>query len=109
MKLDKFNEEIRFLGKYGIETMDDLIKCKKDKANEMELLRQERKQNPNRNEEIKKELTQLRKDLRICDRIADRSTAIQEKRKQIREKEMTEHESLGRCGRTGRADDLGRN
>lgn len=109
VKLDKFNEEIRFLGKNGIETMDDLIKCKEEKANEMELMKQERKQNPNCSEEIKKKLTQLRKDIRICGRIAERSISIQEKRKEIKEKELSENESLGRCGRTSRADDLGRN
>lgn len=109
VKLDKINEEIRFLGKNGIETMDDLIKCKEEKINKIEILKQERKQDSSCSEEIKKELTQLRSDIRICDRIAERSISIQEKRKQIKEKELTEHESLGRCGRTGRADDLGRN
>lgn len=109
VKLDKLNEDIRFLGKYGIETMVDLDRSKESKMEEIEFLKQERKlADPNRNEEIKKELAQLRKDIRICDRIAERSIAIQEKRKEIKEKELIEHESLGRCGRTGRADDFGR-
>ena len=89
--------------------MDDLIKSKEETINKIEILKQEQKQDSSCSEEIKKELTQLRSNIRICDRIAERSISIQEKRKQIKEKEMTEHESLGRCGRTGRADDLGRN
>ncbi|MGN0962392.1 MAG: relaxase/mobilization nuclease domain-containing protein [Clostridia bacterium] len=115
VKMEKLNEEICFLGKHRIETMEDLNRWKENTTSEMDKLVRERKElrkagSVDRIAEINKELTQLRKAIRICDRITERSITMRENMQRVKEeKELNEYESLGRCGRTGGKDDIGRN
>lgn len=86
IKLDKLDEQTRFLGKHKISTMDELMEYRNNTADRREVV--------------------------LCDEIAQRSSKVKEnldrlmKQKEIERKELTQDELRRRRGRTSRAHEL---
>lgn len=93
-KLEEFSEQVRYMGKYGIETFDDLyadrdkLQCEMDRliAYRTKLQNKIREASPAEKETLRKEkfgvterITQLRKHLKLNKGIEARSIKIQEK------------------------------
>lgn len=117
LKLDAITAETRLLIGHRIDTAEQLF-CYRDEVNgKIEALTSDRKQlykaqrtaavksNPEKAAEVKaqiaalsKELTSLRKEVVLCNSIAERSGVIQEKIKAVREDEQPERKA--KCDRT---------
>ena len=122
-KLDKLDEQTRFLGRNGINTIDDLSKYREHASNDLDELTMRRTELRNelkratRNgsektiQSIKDKITdattemrRIRKELSMCDSIEQRSVQIEREMEEIdnQEKEKTTDEQLFRgTGRTG--------
>ena len=134
-RLEKLDEMTRFLGKNGIETIDDLSHFRSEARHQLKTL--DARRNAYRNElkrvtraadgegvvrvknsiaETSAEMRLLRKSIKLCDTIEARSERMAEAYEAISEtqsgehrKEETPHEQLfGRRGGTGRTDEYGR-
>lgn len=116
-KLEKLNEETKFIARTGIDTMPQLDEYKASIERQLHSLTGERddmrKQSRKGNEsahdrvlEISEELKNLRKELSLCHRIEERSLRIETVLKD-REQEMEEkqNEHIRRSGRSGREND----
>lgn len=117
MKLDAITAETRLLIGHRIDTAEQLF-CYRDEVNgKIEALTADRKQlyktqrtaavkaDPEKSAEVKaqiaaltKELAALRKEVVLCNSIAERSGVIQEKIKAVREDEQPERKE--KCDRT---------
>ena len=117
LKLDAITAETRLLIGHRIDTAEQLF-CYRDEVNgKIEALTSDRKQlykaqrtaavksNPEKAAEVKaqiaalsKKLTSLRKEVVLCNSIAERSGVIQEKIKAVREDEQPERKA--KCDRT---------
>ena len=127
LKLDKRIEETRFLGKYKIETADELTGRKEYAETQIQVLTDQRKELYNALKRIKRkgdveeisatkdkisvlsaELKQLRREVKLCDSIAERSGLVKEGLESIIEqdiserKEKTQHEHSRRRSGTDR-------
>ena len=127
IQLDKRIEETRFLGKYKIETAADLADRKQYADNQIQVLTDQRKELYNALKRIKRkgdaeeitatkdkisvlsaELKQLRREVKLCDSIAERSGLVKEGLESIIEqdiserKEKTQHEHSRRRSGTDR-------
>lgn len=127
IKLEAISQETRLLARHRIDTAEQLVSYKSELTGRIELLTDERKglyrarrtvavkSDEARYAEvsaqiaaISKELSQLRREVKLCDDIATRSGVIKEKIKAVREdahserKENTRDEQFRRRGRTGR-------
>ena len=136
IRLDRLDAQTRFLGEHGIETIEDLktfrwrseenLQALKRERSSLrnELKRAERAEDPEKATAIKRKIAQLsgemrkvRKDLKLCDGIEERSKQMEDELKALEqeaerddEKEVKSDErSFGRCGGTGHADVPGRN
>ena len=93
-KLEVFSEQVRYMGKYGIETFDDLYADREKLQNEMDQLiayrtklqNKIRRASPAEKETLREEkskvteqITALRKQLKLNKEIEERSAKIQEK------------------------------
>ena len=97
VKLDRLDEQVRFLGKNNIETVEELKEYRKDAAGKIHLLewerqvqrnllrRERRQENIPGQEELKEkiagingEIKQLKKELQICDSVEKRSAQIRQ-------------------------------
>lgn len=118
IKLDKINEETRFLGRTKIDTIEDLNAFRASARSETDRLISERtalgklagKGDENAKtkvSEINEELKKLRRDIAICDRIEERSARIQHVAEDTG-KEKQNDEYIRRSGRSGRENDIGR-
>ena len=131
-KLDKLDTETKFLGKNRIRTIGELTAHKESAAAELEALtvqRQElrntlrrlnRQGNPpavdtlkTQTRELSSKIRLLRKEVRICESIAQRSGQVKANLDLLKQEQETErkeeeksHELFGRRGRAGRADDI---
>jgi hypothetical protein len=109
VKLDKRIAETRFLGKYQIETAADLTDRKQYAENQIEVLTDQRKELYNALKRIKRkgdaeeisatkdkisalsdELKQLRREVKLCDSIAERSGLVKEGLEAIIEQDTSE-------------------
>lgn len=131
IKLDRLDAQTRFLGKSKIETLDQLIAHKDRNISEMEALSTQRKCLRNQLKQlirqgdvpatdavkaqiadISSNLRVLRKEVVLCDEIAQRSSKVKEnlerlmKQKETERKELTQDELLRRRGRTSHAHEL---
>ena len=131
IKLDRLDAQTRFLGKSKIETLDQLIAHKDRNLSEMEALSTQRKCLRNQLKQlirqgdvpatdavkaqiadISSNLRVLRKEVVLCDEIAQRSNKVKEnlerlmKQKETERKELTQDELLRRRGRTSHAHEL---
>ena len=127
LKLDKRIEETRFLGKYKIETADELTGRKEYAETQIQVLTDQRKELYNALKRIKRkgdaeeisatkdkisvlsaELKQLRREVKLCESIAERSGLVKEGLESIIEqdiserKEKTQHEHSRRRSGTDR-------
>ena len=127
IQLDKRIAETRFLGKYKIETADDLAGRKQYADNQIEVLTDQRKDLRNALKRITRkgdaaeitatkekisaltdELIKLRKEVKLCESIAERSGLVKEGLESIIEqdiserKEKTQHEHSRRRSGTDR-------
>ncbi len=127
IQLDKRIEETRFLGKYKIETADELTGRKQYAENQIQVLTDQRKELYNALKRIKRkggaeeisatkdkisalsaELKQLRREVKLCESIAERSGLVKEGLEAIIEqdiserKEKTQHEHSRRRSGTDR-------
>ena len=101
MKVEKYSEEARLLGKHHIETTEQLVSYKESCEKEMEDLTTERKHLRNNERHkgiseverseikdkissISQRLSQLRKEISLCEDIAARSQELEERVEQIR-------------------------
>ena len=117
MKLDAITAEARLLMRHRIDTAEQLFCYRDEVSGKIETLTSDRKQlykaqrtaavksNPEKAAEVKaqiaalsKELTSLRKEVVLCNSIAERSGVIQEKIKAVREDEQPERKA--KCDRT---------
>ena len=126
LKMDAISRETRLLCRNGIETDEQLQEFKASLEKEMQELERERKEicsksrgNPGRagesglerRKEISERLGIIRKELRLCKGIEQRSGSLREKLAVIREderKEREQNEHGRRSGRPGRQNDTGR-
>ena len=109
VKLDQRIAETRFLGKHQIETADDLASQKQYADNQIEVLTDQRKELYNALKRIKRkgdaeeisatkdkisalsdELRQLRREVKLCESIAERSGLVKEGLEAIIEQENSE-------------------
>lgn len=125
IKLDRLDEQMRFLGKNRIETMEDLNGYRKEAAEQVRLLewerqvqrnflkREVRRENLPAQEELREkiagisdEIRQLKKNLKICDSVEARSAQIQKEMEAMKNQEKGEKkdELLRGRSRTGRPD-----
>lgn len=134
-RLEKLDEQIRFLADNGIETIDDLTLFRKEKREKLDTLidlRQKlrnelkcaiRVENAEKVAQIKEkiaeisgEMREIRKEVTLCDRIEERSAPMAEELKKLSNeqtkdegKEERPNEQLfRRRSGTGREDDAGR-
>ena len=101
MKVEKYSEEARLLGKHHIETTEQLVSYKESCEKEMEALTTERKHLRNnerhkgisdaQRSEIKDKISnisqrlgELRKEISLCEDIAARSQELEKRVEQIR-------------------------
>ena len=120
-RLEKLDAETRFLAREGIETVEQLAGRKESAESEIQRLSDQRRvfrrrDSPEAQEqitEINARLRSLRKEVRLCDGIAQRSGAVKGNleqfihQKESERKERSEHELFRRRGGTGRAHDAG--
>lgn len=131
-KLDKLDAETRFLGRTKIATMDELTGYRENAASEVKSLTAQRQALRNtlkrlsrqgdmfaadsikaQISEISAKLRALRKEVVLCDGIAQRSGQVKEnlellkKQQETERKELENHELCRRRGGTGRADESG--
>lgn len=119
-KLDKLNEETKFLARTAIDTIPQLNEYKASIERQIDSLtaerddmrKQSRKGNESAHEralEISEELKKLRKELSLCQRIEERSLRIKTVIKdRTNEKEEKQNEHFGRSGGSGRENDAQR-
>ena len=132
-KLDQIIAQTRFLGRTGMETIDELTAYRESTAAEMAALTEQRQALRNRLRRlshqgnqteadavkaqissISQRLKTLRRDMALCEGIAERSGQVKEnlillkQQQEIERKEKTEDELFRRRGGTGRANDTGR-
>ena len=131
-KLDRLDAETRFLGKRHIGTIGELTTCREQSSAEIDALTTQRQElrkelrRLNRQgdtiaaDEVKQKISAissrlkvLRKEVVLCDGIAQRSGQVKENlerlvdQKQTERKELNEHELFRRRGGTGREDVAG--
>ena len=131
-KLDQLIAQTRFLGRTGMETIDELASYRKSTATEMTELTEQRQALRNRLRRLSRQgnqteadavkaqissisqrLKTLRQNMALCDGIAERSGQVKEnlillkQQQEIERKEKTEDELFRRRGGTGRATNAG--
>jgi Membrane-bound metallopeptidase len=125
-KLEQITKEIRLLGTYRIDTESGLFLFREKRQQEIGQLSEKRsslkralrtKAGKERGEELRgeiaglsKEIGRLRKEVVLCDRIAERSGIMREKLQAVQKerqqgKEGTDHEHRRRSGRANSADE----
>lgn len=129
-KLDQYIAQADFLGRTGITTTEELLAYKADKEALIETLTEERKglknqqkQYARRNDEkgvaelraqvdvLTSQMKTIRKEIKLCAAIAERSARVQENLEDIRQQESERKEKstdelhVRRSGRTGREND----
>jgi len=123
-KMNKISEEARLLGKYRIDTTEQLFLFKDSREEKISQLTKERmrlygrlqrmnvKGNPSLEGKIRDEISainmrlkRLRKEVKVCEGILERKESLKTKTEQIKEeREERYNEQLIRCGGTGRQD-----
>ena len=102
-KMDKYSERIRFLCKYKIETMSDIDNVKEKKKEELQRLlntrnrlyyKRQKLDNESEKDSVTKEiidvtsiLANVRKEIKLCDRIYDKVPKMKEQIRELDEKE----------------------
>ena len=129
-KLDQYIAQADFLGRTGITTTEELLSYKADKEaliktldNERKGLKNKQRQCSRRNDEkgaaeikaqvdvITSEMSAIRKEIKLCTAIAERSARVQENLEDIRQQESERKEKttdellVRRSGRTSREND----
>ena len=129
-KLDQYIAQADFLGRTGITTTEELLSYKADKEaliktldNERKGLKNKQRQCSRRNDEkgaaeikaqvdvITSEMSAIRKEIKLCTAIAERSARVQENLEDIRQQESERKEKttdellVRRGGRTSREND----
>lgn len=129
-KLDQYIAQADFLGRTGITTTEELLSHKTDKEaliktldNERKGLKNKQRQCARRNDEsgaaeikaqvdvITSEMSAIRKEIKLCTAIAERSARVQENLEDIRQQESERKEKttdellVRRSGRTSREND----
>lgn len=129
-KLDQYIAQADFLGRTGITTTEELLSYKADKEaliktldNERKGLKNKQRQCSRRNDEkgaaeikaqvdvITSEMSAIRKEIKLCAAIAERSARVQENLEDIRQQESERKEKttdellVRRSGRTSREND----
>ena len=123
-KMNRISDEARLLGKYRIDTDEQLILFKEIREEKISELTKDRmrlygrlgrmnvKGNPEREGKIRDEISEinvrlkkLRKEVKVCEGILERKDDLKAKTEQIKEeREERQNEQLSRCGGTGRQD-----
>lgn len=115
LRLDKLDEETQLLGRHNIRTDGDLAVYMTGLKEEIDSLKAERKGNTDESKvsEINATLKKLRREVRLCRDIAERSGVVEQRLCElIAEKQTQEVRKDELCrgrGRAGRADELGGN
>ncbi|MBR6801774.1 MAG: relaxase/mobilization nuclease domain-containing protein [Eubacteriaceae bacterium] len=123
-KMNKISDEARLLGKYRIDTDEQLILFKESREEKISLLAKDRmrlygrlgrmnvKGNPEREGKIREEISainvrlkRLRKEVKVCEGILERKDSLKTKTEVVKEERKEKnYEQLSRCGGTGRQD-----
>lgn len=112
LRLDKLDEETQLLGRNNIRTEGDLAAYVLSLTVEIDSLKAERKGNDDESKvnEISNKLKKLRREVRLCRDIAERSGVVEQRLSELTAEQEVRKDELfrGRCG-AGRADELGGN
>ena len=103
-KMDKYSEQIRFICKYKLETINDIENLKEQKKEELQKtlntrnrLYYKRQKLDNEGEknsitkeiiDVTSEIKKLRKEIKLCDEVGDNSRKMKEQIKEMKEKEQ---------------------
>ena len=103
-KMDKYSEQIRFICKYKLETINDIDNLKEQKQEELQktlntrnrlYYKRQKLDNESEKDVVTKEIIsvtstmeKVRKEIRLCDEVADNSRKIQEQVKEMKEREQ---------------------
>lgn len=117
LRLDKLDEETQLLGRNNIRTDEDLAAYMAGLKEEIDSLKAERKGNTDENKvsEISNKLKKLRREVRLCKDIAERSGVVEQRLGELVgeqdevKQEVRKNELCRGRGGAGRADELGGN
>ena len=103
-KMDKYSEQIRFICKYKLENIKDIEDLKEQKQEELQktlntrnrlYYKRQKLDNESEKDVVTKEIIsvtstmeKVRKEIRLCDEVADNSRKIQEQVKEMKEREQ---------------------
>ena len=111
-KMDKYSEQIRFICKYKLETINDIDNLKEQKKEELQKMLNTRKRlyykrqkldNESEKDVITKEIIsvtseikKIRKEIKLCDEVGDNSRKMKEQIKELEERENEKEKKLKR-------------
>ena len=103
-KMDKYSEQIRFICKYKLETINDVENLKEQKKEELQKIlntrnrlyyKRQKFDNESEKDAVTKEIIsvtsaieKVRKDIKLCDEVSDNSRKMKEQIKEMKEKEQ---------------------
>lgn len=103
-KMDKYSEQIRFICKYKLETINDIDNLKEQKKEELQktlntrnrlYYKRQKLDNESEKEVVNKEIIsvtsvveKIRKDIGLCDEVSDNTRKMKEEIKQMKEREQ---------------------
>lgn len=103
-KMDKYSEQIRFICKYKLETINDVENLKEHKKEELQKIlntrnrlyyKRQKLDNESEKDSITKEIIdvtseikKLRKEIKLCDEVGDNSSKMKEQIREMKEKEQ---------------------
>ena len=102
-KMDKYSEQIRFICKYRLETINDIDNLKEQKQEELQKIlnarnrlyyKRQKIDNESEKDAVTKDIIsvtsdieKVRKEIKLCDEVEDNARKMREQIKQMKEKE----------------------
>lgn len=103
-KMDKYSEQIRFICKYKLETINDIDNLKEQKKEELQKIlntrnrlyyKRQKLDNESEKDVVTKEIIsvtpaieKVRKEIRLCDEVSDNTRKMKEQIKEMKEREQ---------------------
>ena len=103
-KMDKYSEQIRFICKYKLETINDIDNLKEEKKEELQktlntrnrlYYKRQKLDNESAKDAVTKEIIsvtsdieKVRKEIRLCDEVRDNARKMKEQLKEMKEREQ---------------------
>lgn len=99
-KMDKYSEQIRFICKYKLETINDIDNLKEQKKEELQKIlstrnrlyyKRQKLDNETEKDVVTKEIIsvieKIRKDIKLCDKVYDKVPRMKEQLRELEDKE----------------------